>query len=84
MNTVIVDRGGNGPKRYAVVERVGCRCIDGKNRPVDGKTVGHIIDGAFVPRTTNTRSRPSKKATTPQVAEVSEGMGTPHTGLAGG
>ena len=49
-NTVVVDRGGNGPKRYAVVERVGCRRVNGKNRPVDGRTVGHIISGGYVPK----------------------------------
>ena len=49
-NTVVVDRGGNGPKRYAVVERVGCRRVNGKNRPVDGRTVGHIICGRYVPK----------------------------------
>ncbi len=49
-NTVVVDRGGNGPKRYAVVERVGCRRVNGKNRPVDGRTVGHIISSGYVPK----------------------------------
>lgn len=49
-NTVVVDRGGNGPKRWAVVERVGCRRVGGRNLPVDGKTVGHIIQGRYVPK----------------------------------
>lgn len=47
-NTVVVQR-GSGPRRYAVVERIGCRRVDGRNVPVNGYTVGHIIDGAFVP-----------------------------------
>jgi len=46
-NTVVVQRGG-GPRRYAVVERIGCKRVDGRNVPVNGYTVGHIIDGAFV------------------------------------
>lgn len=46
-NTIVVER-GNGPLRYAVVERVGCRRVDGRNVPVNGATVGHIIGGAFV------------------------------------
>jgi len=47
-NTVVVQRGG-GPRRYAVVERIGCKRVDGRNVPVNGYTVGHIMNGAFVP-----------------------------------
>ena len=49
-NTVVVDRGGNGPRRYAVVKRVGCRRVGTRNVPVNGPTVGHIIAGRYVPK----------------------------------
>lgn len=47
-NTIVVRR-GNGPLMYAVVERIGCRRIGESNVPLNGYTVGHIIQGAFVP-----------------------------------
>jgi hypothetical protein len=47
-NTIVVKR-GNGPLQYAVVERVGCKRVGESNIPVNGYTIGHIIDGAFVP-----------------------------------
>ena len=46
-NTIVVKR-GNGPLMYAVVERVGCNRVGDCNVPVNGYTVGHIIQGAFV------------------------------------
>ncbi len=46
-NTIVVRR-GNGSLMYAVVERVGCNRVGGRNVPVNGYTVGHIIQGAFV------------------------------------
>ena len=46
-NTIVVKR-GNGPLQYAVVERVGCKRVGESNIPVNGYTVGHIIDGSFV------------------------------------
>lgn len=47
-NTVVVDRGGSGPLRYAVVERVGCKRKGTRNLPVNGATIGHIINGRYV------------------------------------
>ncbi|MFA6844414.1 MAG: hypothetical protein WCR02_01675, partial [Sphaerochaetaceae bacterium] len=47
-NTIVIDN-GTGCKRYAVIQRVGCRRENGRNLPVNGKTVGHIIDNVFVP-----------------------------------
>jgi hypothetical protein len=32
---------------YAVVERVGCKRVGNRNVPVNGSTVGHIIQPAF-------------------------------------
>ena len=49
-NTVVVDRGGNGPRRFAVVKRIGCRRVGTRNVPVNGPTVGHIIAGRYVPK----------------------------------
>jgi hypothetical protein len=46
-NTIVVKR-GNGPRMYAVVERVGCRRVGDRNVPVNGCTIGYIIQGAFV------------------------------------
>lgn len=48
VNSVVVDHGGCGPLRYAVIERVGCRHVNGRNMPVDGRTIGHIVEGVFV------------------------------------
>jgi hypothetical protein len=47
VNSVVVDHGG-GPLRYAVIERVGCKRINGRNIPIDGRTIGHIVEGSFV------------------------------------
>lgn len=51
VNTVVIDRGGNGAYRWAVVERVGCVRKNGFNQPVSGGTVGHIINLKFQPCT---------------------------------
>ena len=50
-NTVVIDNGKDGPFRYAVRERQGVQYVPGGNpRPVNGKTIGHIIDGVYVPK----------------------------------
>ncbi len=50
VNTVVVDNGKDGPNRYAVRERAGTKYIrDGNPQPKNGKVVGHIFDGAYVP-----------------------------------
>lgn len=47
VNTV-VRKVGSGIYQYAVIERTGCR-RDGKRCiPVEGKVIGHIIDGRYV------------------------------------
>ncbi|MDO5861900.1 MAG: transposase [Thermoplasmata archaeon] len=48
-NTVVVAYGKNKDK-YAVKERVGCRSVGGRKLPVDGRIVGHIVNGRYVPR----------------------------------
>lgn len=49
-NTIIQDSGKDGPKRYSVRERKGTRYVAGGNpQPVNGKTIGYIIDHKYVP-----------------------------------
>ena len=49
-NTVVVDRGENHFLRYAVRERAGTVCKLGHNpQPRNGRTIGHIINGTYVP-----------------------------------
>lgn len=50
VNTVVQDSGRDGPKRYSVRERTGTRYISGGNpQPINGKTIGYIINHRFVP-----------------------------------
>ncbi len=48
-NTVVVMY-GKDKNRFAVRERVGCTYDHGRRIPVNGKTIGHIIDGKYVPK----------------------------------
>lgn len=48
-NTVVICYGKN-KDRYAVRQRVGCRYVNGRHLPQNGPTVGHIIDGRYVPK----------------------------------
>lgn len=48
-NTVVIVYGVNKDK-YAVRQRIGCKRVNGRNVPVNGPTIGHIIDGKFVPK----------------------------------
>ncbi len=49
-NTVVVDSGRDGPKRYSVRERRGVKYIKGGNpQPCNGRVIGHIINMQFVP-----------------------------------
>ncbi len=49
-NTVVIDYGKDGPYRYAVRERNGVKYVAGGNpQPVNGKIIGHIRDGKYVP-----------------------------------
>ena len=52
VNTIVIDNGKDGPTRYAVRERKGVQYVSGGNpQPRNGKVIGHIIDGVYVPRT---------------------------------
>lgn len=46
-NTVVVTYGKNHDL-YAVRKRIGCRRVNGRNLPVTGPTVGHIVGGRYV------------------------------------
>ena len=49
-NTIVQDSGKDGPKRYRVRERKGVKYVSGNNpQPINGKTVGYIIDYKFIP-----------------------------------
>ena len=47
-NTVVIAYGKN-KSLYAVRQRIGCRNDNGRHLPVNGPTIGHIIDGTYVP-----------------------------------
>ena len=50
-NTVVIDNGKDGPTRYAVRERKGTKYVPGGNpQPKNGRVIGHIVDGAYVPK----------------------------------
>ena len=56
-NTVVQDSRREGPKRYVVRERKTVRYVAGGNpQPVNGRTVGYIINETFVPITEKTAS----------------------------
>ena len=50
INTVVVDNGRDGPNRYSVRERSGIKYVSGGNpQPKNGKVIGHIVEGSYVP-----------------------------------
>ena len=46
-NTIVIAYGRNKDK-YAVKSRIGCKSVNGRKIPIDGPTIGHIIDGVYV------------------------------------
>ena len=51
VNTIIDDSGKDGPLRYSVRERAGIKYVPGGNpRPSNGRVIGHIFQGEFVPK----------------------------------
>ena len=48
-NTVVIDTGGKGPLRYCVRARNKAVRTAKGFQPRNGKVIGHIVDGAFVP-----------------------------------
>ena len=50
VNTIVADNGKDGPHRYPVRERTSVKYVSGGNpQPQNGKVVGHIVDGVYVP-----------------------------------
>ncbi len=47
-NTIVIAYGKN-KNLYAVRQRVGCRRENGRNLPINGPTIGHIVDGTYIP-----------------------------------
>lgn len=47
-NTIVIAY-GKDKSLYAVRQRIGCRNVNGRHLPVNGPTIGHIIDGTYVP-----------------------------------
>lgn len=59
VNTIVEDSGRDTVYRYAVRERGEIVYESGSNpKPKNGKVIGHIIDGAFVPRKEKTSEKP--------------------------
>jgi len=55
VNTIVEDNGREGPNRYAVRERASIIYVPGGNpRPKNGRVIGHIINGQYVPIQTKT------------------------------
>ena len=48
-NTIVVAY-GKKLDHYAVRERLGCRYVEGRRLPTNGKIVGHIVNGSYVPK----------------------------------
>lgn len=40
---------GKNKDHYGVKSRIGCKYVNGRNIPINGPTIGHIINGVYVP-----------------------------------
>jgi len=47
-NTVVIAY-GKDKNHYGVRQRIGCRNYDGRHLPVNGPTIGHIVNGQYIP-----------------------------------
>ena len=47
-NTIVIAY-GKDKTLFAVRQRIGCRRENGRNLPINGPTIGHIVDGIYVP-----------------------------------
>ena len=60
-NTIVDDNKRPGPFQYAVRERSGVSYVSGGNpKPRNGKVIGHIFNGKFVPVETQKQTKESK------------------------
>lgn len=55
VNTIVYAY-GKEKDRYAVKERIGCKRKGGKNVPVTGATIGHIVNNVYVPKVIDVQS----------------------------
>ena len=53
VNTVVISYGKNN-NLYAVRQRIGCKYVGGRRVPVNGSTIGHIVDDVYIPINTTT------------------------------
>lgn len=50
VNTIVEDNGRDGPNRFSVRSRSGTKYVrNGNPQPTNGKVIGHIVDGRYVP-----------------------------------
>ncbi len=54
-NTVVIAYGKN-KDLYAVRQRIGCKNVNGRHIPINGPTIGHIVDLTYVPISTDTNT----------------------------
>lgn len=47
-NTIVIAY-GKDKKLYAVRERIGCKYVNGRRLPINGSTVGHIVNHLYMP-----------------------------------
>lgn len=54
VNTTVYDSKKEGPKRYFVRERIGCKHVKGKcPQPIYGKVIGYIYEGKYISKTSS-------------------------------
>mgnify|MGYP006896823395 CR=1 FL=1 len=50
VNTIVGNNGKKGPNQYPVRERISVTYVSGGNpQPRNGKVIGHIVNGVYVP-----------------------------------
>ena len=47
-NTIIKENKNGGLYRYMVIQRIGCKRVNGRNIPINGPVIGHIINLEYV------------------------------------
>ena len=52
VNTVVIAY-GKGKRLFSVRQRIGCKNIGGRHIPVIGPTIGHLVNGQYVPLSSN-------------------------------
>ena len=67
-NTIVIVYGKN-KDRYAVRQRIGCRYDKGRNLPINGPVIGHIVDGKYIPKESKETVEATVSNTTPQIKD---------------